>query len=90
VKVENGKVEVKATFAKPGTYTLRAFGHDTLLRAPADVTVNVDGPDDPTLTKLYDGIDVELVDGFRWSLQQPWVTHGLRELLEKGLVNLPR
>jgi len=42
VKVENGKVEVKATFAKPGTYTLRAFGHDTLLRAPADVTVTVD------------------------------------------------
>jgi hypothetical protein len=34
--------------------------------------------------------DVELADGFRWSLQQPWVTHGLRELLEKGLVNLPR
>ena len=43
VKVENGKVEVKATFTKPGNYTLRAFGHDTLLRAPADVTVNVEG-----------------------------------------------
>jgi len=43
VKVENGKVEVKATFTKPGAYTLRAFGHDTLLRAPSDVTVNVDG-----------------------------------------------
>src|SRR4029079_11791038 len=43
VKVENGKVEVKATFTKPGSYTLRAFGHDPLLRAPADVTVNVDG-----------------------------------------------
>src|SRR5262249_56055838 len=43
VKVENGKVEVKATFTKPGAYTLRAFGHDTLLRAPTDVTVNVDG-----------------------------------------------
>jgi hypothetical protein len=43
VKVVDGKVEVKATFAKPGTYTLRAFGHDTLLRAPYDVTVNVDG-----------------------------------------------
>jgi len=42
VKVENGKVEVKATFAKPGTYTLRAFGSDTLLRAPTDVTVTVD------------------------------------------------
>lgn len=34
--------------------------------------------------------DVELADGFRWSLQQPWVTHGLRELLEKGLMNLRR
>ena len=34
--------------------------------------------------------DLELAEGFRWSLQQPWVTHGLRELLEKGLVNLPR
>jgi len=43
VKVENGKVEVKATFTKPGAYTLRAFGHDTLLRASTDVTVNVDG-----------------------------------------------
>src|SRR6266851_2925141 len=44
VKVVDGRVEVKATFAKPGTYTLRAFGHDTLLRAPYDVTVTVDGP----------------------------------------------
>ena len=44
VKVVDGKVEVKATFSKPGTYTLRAFGHDGLLRAPADVTVAVDGP----------------------------------------------
>jgi hypothetical protein len=43
VKVVDGKVEVKATFAKPGTYTLRAYGHDTLLRAPYDVTVTVDG-----------------------------------------------
>jgi len=42
VKVADGKVEVKATFSKPGTYTLRAFGHDTLLRAPSDVTVTVD------------------------------------------------
>jgi len=32
------------TFSKPGTYTLRAFGHDGILRAPADVTVTVDGP----------------------------------------------
>jgi hypothetical protein len=44
VKVVDGKVEVKATFTKPGTYTLRAFGHDTVLRAPADVTVTVDAP----------------------------------------------
>jgi len=42
VKVVDGKVEVKATFNKPGTYTIRAFGHDTLLRAPTDVTVTVD------------------------------------------------
>jgi hypothetical protein len=44
VKVVDGKVEVKATFSRPGTYTLRAFGHDTVLRAPADVTVTVDPP----------------------------------------------
>ncbi len=44
VKVAEGKVAVKATFTKPGTYTLRAFGHDGILRAPADVTVTVDGP----------------------------------------------
>ncbi len=43
MKVVDGKVEVKATYSKPGTYTIRAFGHDTLLRAPADVTVNVEG-----------------------------------------------
>jgi hypothetical protein len=43
VKVVDGKVEVKATFSRPGTYTLRAFGHDSLLRAPYDVTVTVDG-----------------------------------------------
>jgi hypothetical protein len=42
VKVVDGKVEVKATFTKPGTYTIRAFGHDTLLRAPTDITVTVD------------------------------------------------
>jgi hypothetical protein len=42
VKVADGKVEVKATFSKPGTYTLRAFGHDSLLRAPYDVVVNVE------------------------------------------------
>ena len=43
VKVVEGRVEVKATFSKPGTYTIRAFGHDTLLRAPTDVTVTVEG-----------------------------------------------
>ena len=42
IKVANGKVEVKATFTKAGTYTLRAFGHDTLLRAAYDVIVTVD------------------------------------------------
>ena len=42
VKVVDGKVVVKATFTTPGTYTLRAFGHDGLLRAPSDVTVTVD------------------------------------------------
>ena len=44
VKVADGKAEVKATFKSPGTYTLRAFAHDGLLRTPADVTVTVDGP----------------------------------------------
>ena len=42
VKVVDGKVEVKATFSKPGTYTIRAFGHDTVLRAPTDIVVSVD------------------------------------------------
>jgi len=42
VKVADGKVSVKATFTKPGTYTLRAFGHDGILRAPYDVTVTVE------------------------------------------------
>ena len=44
VKVVDGKVDVKATFSRAGTYTLRAFAHDGLLRTPADVTVTVDGP----------------------------------------------
>jgi hypothetical protein len=44
VKVVNGKVEVKATFSRAGTYVIRAFGSDGLLRAPADVTVTVEGP----------------------------------------------
>jgi archaellum component FlaG (FlaF/FlaG flagellin family) len=34
---------VKATISKSGTYTIRAFGHDTRLRDPTDVTVIVDG-----------------------------------------------
>jgi hypothetical protein len=42
-KVVDGKVQVKATFPRAGTYTLRAFGADGLLRAPVDVTVTVDG-----------------------------------------------
>jgi hypothetical protein len=42
VKVADGKVSVKATFPQAGTYTIRAFGHDGILRAPADVTVTVE------------------------------------------------
>jgi hypothetical protein len=42
VKVTDGKVSVKATFTQPGTYTIRAFGHDGILRAPTDVTVTVE------------------------------------------------
>jgi hypothetical protein len=41
-KVADGKVSVTATFAQPGTYTLRALASDGLLRTPADVTVVVD------------------------------------------------
>jgi len=41
VKVVNGKVEVKATFTRAGTYVIRAFASDSLLRTPADVTVIV-------------------------------------------------
>ena len=41
-KVADGKVSVKATFPRPGTYTLRAFAADGLLRTPADATVVVD------------------------------------------------
>ena len=41
-KVADGKADVKATFTRPGTYTLRAFASDGLLRTPADVTVRVD------------------------------------------------
>jgi hypothetical protein len=42
VKVADGKVHVTATFGQPGTYTLRAFASDGLLRRPADVTLVVD------------------------------------------------
>ena len=41
-RVADGKVKVTATFAQPGTYLLRAFASDGLLRTPADVTVIVD------------------------------------------------
>ena len=43
VKVAEGKAAVKASFSKPGTYEMRAFAHDGLLRTPAGLTVNVDG-----------------------------------------------
>jgi len=41
-KVAGGKAMVKATFAQPGTYVIRAFAHDGLLRTAADVIVKVD------------------------------------------------
>jgi hypothetical protein len=41
VKAGEGKAAVTATFPAPGTYVIRAFGHDGLLRAPADLTVSV-------------------------------------------------
>lgn len=44
VKVADGKVSVTATFTQAGTYVIRAYAHDGLLRTPADVTVNVDAP----------------------------------------------
>jgi hypothetical protein len=42
VKVADGKSVVKASFTQPGTYTIRAFAHDGLLRTPADVKITVD------------------------------------------------
>jgi len=42
VKVAGGKSTVNATFARAGTYMIRAFAHDGLLRTPADVTVRVE------------------------------------------------
>ena len=40
-KVADGKAAVTATFTRPGSYTLRAFASDGLLRTPADVSVTV-------------------------------------------------
>jgi len=40
-KVADGKSMVKATFTQPGTYVIRAFAHDGLLRTPKDLTINV-------------------------------------------------
>jgi hypothetical protein len=40
-KIAGGKSTVKATFTQPGTYVIRAFAHDGLLRTPADITVSV-------------------------------------------------
>ena len=42
VKVADGKSTVKATFMQAGTYVIRAFAHDGLLRTPADITVRVE------------------------------------------------
>ena len=42
VKVADGKSVVKASFTQPGTYTIRAFAHDGLLRTPADLNITVD------------------------------------------------
>ena len=41
-KVVDGRSAVKATFTQAGTYVIRAFAHDGLLRTPADITVRVD------------------------------------------------
>jgi hypothetical protein len=41
-KVAAGKSIVQATFTQAGTYVIRAFAHDGLLRTPADVTVRVE------------------------------------------------
>jgi hypothetical protein len=41
-KVAEGKSTVKATFTQAGTYVIRAFAHDGLLRTPADVTIKVE------------------------------------------------
>jgi hypothetical protein len=41
VKVADGKSVVKASFTQPGSYTIRAFAHDGLLRTPADLKITV-------------------------------------------------
>jgi hypothetical protein len=41
VKVADGKSTVKATFSQPGTYVIRAFAHDGLLRTATDLTISV-------------------------------------------------
>jgi hypothetical protein len=42
VKVAGGQSTVKATFSEAGTYVIRAFAHDGLLRTPADITIKVE------------------------------------------------
>jgi hypothetical protein len=42
VKISSGQSTVKATFTQAGTYVVRAFAHDGLLRTPADITITVD------------------------------------------------
>jgi hypothetical protein len=42
VKISEGKSTVTATFSEPGTYVIRAFAHDSLLRTPADITIKVE------------------------------------------------
>ena len=39
--VAGGKAESKVTFARPGTYTLRAYADDGIFITPADVIVTV-------------------------------------------------
>jgi hypothetical protein len=40
-KIADGKSVVKAMFTQPGTYVIRAFAHDGLIRTPADLTITV-------------------------------------------------
>jgi hypothetical protein len=41
IAVENGRAETTVTFARPGTYLLRAYADDTVLVTPVDVSVTV-------------------------------------------------